>query len=484
MRIRITIALFIFLNGLLSSQKLVDAQFLAGYTSNQVSALLGLPVPYDIDLYKIVYMTPNVEGEMHEASGLVCIPQAENTVFPMVCYQHGTVDGRFDVPSELAGGYELALALSAFGYISCAADFVGLGESEGVHPYVHSSTEATAGVDLLLAVREMSEDDNYPPFYFSDQLFLGGYSQGGHASMAAHRLIEESYSDVFNIAAAAHMSGPYSISEKMLEFTLGDQEYQTVAYLAWLVLGYQAAYPELLKDFDLEDIFKDQYLDDIYEFRDEEIYLQELNSRLSQKLIAEVGGVFPRALLKEEILNALLSNPAHPLSMALADNDTYDWSPKALTNLYYCEGDDQVTFENAVLAESVMTANGSTTVSAIRMDNASPLDHGGCIAPTVTAVVFYFAALQNISTSTEDLLAQNKILSFNDGMQLVTQVPFELDNGSLRLRIIDLQGQPVMAKSCEAGLTFHEISQLPAGMYLVEVSRSGQQLHLNRLIKN
>ena len=484
MRNIFTFCLFLSVVYTAHAQRFQNAQFLTSFSSTEISAALGIPASYGVDLYKVVYLTPDFSGQDHQASGLICIPQAENTSFPLVCYQHGTVNGRNDVPSNLEGGYQLALALSAFGYVTCAADFVGLGDSPGIHGYVHAATEATAGVDLLLAAREMSEDENYPPFYVHDQLFIGGYSQGGHASMAAHRLIESEYTDEFNIAGCAHMSGPYSISEKMVEFTLGDMEYQTVSYLPWLALSYKAAYPELLKDYEIEDFFKAEYLDDIYLFRDETIGLSELNSRLSQKLIANVGGVIPKNMLKEDILNAILTDPTHPFSVALADNDTYDWAPESRTNIYYCEGDDQVTFENAVLAEAVMKSNGSSTVLALQMDPSFPFDHGQCISPTLTSVVFFFGSLQQTLTSTDEILAQNQIKTYTDGIQLVTEIPFSGDQKNRKLQVFNSHGQLVLAADCEAGMKMYDIVQLEPGMYFVNIYDNRGLIHANKFFKN
>lgn len=450
------------------AQKVESTTFLGSVTAAEISQLAGLPVPYAVDLYKVRYFTPDAVGEEHVASGLVCIPQNENLAFPLFCYQHGTVGGREDVPSRLAGGYELPLVFSALGFVVCAADFVGLGDSPGVHPYVHASTEATAGVDLLLAAREMSQDDSFPPFALNDQLFISGYSQGGHASMAAHRLIQEEYSNQFDVTGAAHMSGPYSISEKMVEFTLGDQEYGTVSYLAWLTLGYLEAYPVLLADISIEDVFKAEYLDDILAFRDEDISLWELNDRLIQSLETIVGAILPREILKEDVLNALLSDPSYPLSEALADNDTYDWSPTSPTNLYYCIGDEQVIFENATLAEAVMTQNGSTTVNALRLDNTFPLDHGQCVSPAVTSALFFFGSLQEFTTST-NLLFEEDITMHYAMAQLLCDVPMSYSENGLMLSLHSMDGRRVYHSNISAGLSLHDVGQLPAGIYLGNV---------------
>ena len=99
--------------------------------------------------------------------------------------------------------------------------------------------------------------------------------------MALHKEIEENYSDEFTVTASAPMSGPYSMSEEMIDFTLGEEEYASVSYLAWIVLAYQVAYADLLNDYSLEDIFKPEFIDDIIDFRDENIFRAELNSRMT-----------------------------------------------------------------------------------------------------------------------------------------------------------------------------------------------------------
>ena len=53
------------------------------------------------------------------------------------------------------------MIFAAFGYVVCAPDFVGLGDSPGVHPYVHAKTEASAAIDMLRAARELDADDTF-----------------------------------------------------------------------------------------------------------------------------------------------------------------------------------------------------------------------------------------------------------------------------------------------------------------------------------
>lgn len=469
MKLKFTLFCFVLSVNSLWAQKLEEASLIDNITAQEISALIGIPIAYDVDLYKLRYHTPDVNGNDHIASGLLCVPVSQTIVFPLACYQHGTVDGREDVPSRLAGGYELPLLLAALGYVTCAPDFIGLGDSPGIHPYVHSETEASAGVDMLFAVREMAGSDEFPDIRIHDQLFVGGYSQGGHASMALHRVLEEQYSDEFQVTAAAHMSGPYSISEKMIEFTLGDEEYGTVAYLAWVILSYKEAYADMLEDIELEDVFKTEYLDNILRFKNEEIGLFTLNDILSQQLIQEVGGVFPREMVRPAILDSLLNNPDYILNHILRLNDTFDWAPEAPTNLYYCRGDEQVTFENAILAEEVMLENGSNNIRAIQRDGLFPLSHTQCVAPVISAVNFFFDSYNQLLSSNSNIALDRNIKMHYYADQMYTEIPREYEGDDFVMKVFSLEGREVLSKAIDKGIAVHELNLPMSGMYVTTI---------------
>lgn len=480
-----TLLIIVLSINLVDAQRLVDLELKASLPAASVSALTGgLIVPYGVDLYKVRYMTPDTEGNDHMASGLLCIPNDPSLTYPLAVYQHGTVAGRDDVPSNLQGGFQLAMVFSAFGYVVCAPDYVGLGDSPGVHPYVHADTEASAAVDMLRAARELDADDSFDGLTLNDQVFVSGYSQGGHAAMAAHRELETNLSNEFTVTASAPMSGPYSISESMIDFTLGDQEYGTVAYLAWSTIGFKRAYPELLKDFELEDVFKAEYLDDIKEFESETIDLWELNSRLIQTLIATVGASVPRNMMKDDILNGILNDPSHPFSVALADNDTYDWTPQAPTNLYYCEGDDQVTFENAVLASQVMNDNGAPAVNAVRLDtDMAPEDHGGCVFPAALSAVTFFGTFQELLSSTETVSFDPNSKVYYANNLLNIEIPNERNGDYNLVTIYNQTGLKVWEQNVAKGTSNFDISHLMDGMYVVTLRDKEQLYKTEKLIK-
>src|SRR6186713_2120444 len=103
----------------LSQDYIVDFTYLGSRSKFELLVLFGQPVDYDIDLYKIRYKTPGSDLLPDTASGLMVVPQVPaGTQLPMVMYEHGTTNGPNDVPSQLRGGFEVAMAYGAFGFIT------------------------------------------------------------------------------------------------------------------------------------------------------------------------------------------------------------------------------------------------------------------------------------------------------------------------------------------------------------------------------
>ncbi|MFK7935299.1 MAG: T9SS type A sorting domain-containing protein [Saprospiraceae bacterium] len=448
----------------MNAQELISSELLGNISEAQLSFISPIPPNHGVDLYKVLYTTPDVQGVKDTASGLLCVPDVAGT-FPLLAYQHGTVGGPEDVPSNRRGGFELAVFFASQSFVTSAADFLGLGEARGFHPYVHAATEASAAIDMAYAVQDFIEME--ADYTLNEQLFITGYSQGGHASMAMHREIEQNLSDQFNIAAASHMSGPYSVSGVMRDLILSDEPYGTVAYLPNTVLGYQTAYGNIYND--LSEVFKEPYLTNIREFEAGTIELFELNDTLKTLLTEEVGATITKAMVQEDYMQALVDDPDHPANIALRDNDVFDWTPQAITRIYYCLADDQVPFRNSIVADSVMNANGALDVQAFNVgDN---LDHGGCVIPAVTATLDVFLREQEFSTDVNDI-ADSEIARFypNPASEQLF-VEFK-DNDFIRmqLEITDLSGKLQQRTVVESnGVAKLDIANLAEGIYLVKM---------------
>lgn len=452
-----------------AQEYLVTPTFLGTKTKLELLLTFGIPVEYDVDMYKLTYKTPGIDLLPDTASGLLVIPKAAaGTAFPIVVYDHGTTSGPQDVPSNLSGGYELALAYAAFGFITVAPDYLGMGESRGFHPYVHAATEASASFDILNATVEYLEE--HEAEWNVNYLFLTGYSQGGHASMAFHRELETFWQFVYPVTASTHMSGPYSISGIMKNRMLGDEPYGNPAYIAYLFLGMNEVYN---LHNETSEFFKPEYVNDVNEFYAGTINLDVLNSRL----LTTLQGGSPKNMIQDDIINAITNDPQHAINLALAENDTYNWAPSTPTRLYYCGMDTQVPFENAILAELTMNTLGAPDVLSV--NHGANLDHGPCVLPSAIASITFFRGF--LSTSTTSVPTQEDYLDiFPNPTSEFLYLNWETATGEVDYTIVNMQG--VVLKQGTTGDQYVRTNDLANGVYSL-ICKNGEQTKFARFVK-
>lgn len=393
-RILLFLILFVSFN-VVRGQNLVSAEFKGSFSKQElIDNTQNLLIQNGISFYKIVYTTTDIKGQETNASGLLVIPDLEEVEMPLLSYQHGTTFSDDAVPSELGIYASFPFNFGGFGYVVAAQDYLGYGESSGFHPYVHADTEASSGIDMLFAVREFATQMNLS---MNDQLFISGYSQGGHAAMAVHREIEQNFSNDFTVTASAPMSGPYSISGEMKKVMLSDEVFSFPSYLPNTILAFNEANNLFEK---VEEYFKIPYSTFINQFYNGAISLQTLDDNLRLFLNTNVGGAIPKYMLQDSIIEAVINQPDHPLNIAQKENDVYDWVPQAPTRLFYCMADDQVIYRNSIVADSVMNLRGAPDVEAKDID--SELTHVDCAPPAGFETLLFFLEIRNQITSVEE----------------------------------------------------------------------------------
>lgn len=408
-----------------------------------------------IELHKITYTTVDVLGKPDTASGLIILPSNGNKSFFPVIYQHGTVDDRNDVPSNVKGGWEAGAVFAGLGYFTILPDYLGLGTSRGYHPYVHAASQSWAAADMLKAAVTFAANAGIT---LNEKLFITGYSQGGHASMALHRDLEKSPIPGFKVAGASHLSGPYSISSSMLDILLSSQEYSNSAYVPHTLLGYNPIYKLYT---DLSQVIKPAYLDIVLRRQKEEIGLGQMNTLLTAALKKEHGKAIPSLIFQDSVVNNIKNNPNHPVRLALKANDTYDWAPKAPTRILYCKADEQVVYTNAIFADSVMRARGAQNIFI--KDLNSSFSHGQCVEPALLNSVLFFKSL-SVSTSLFALNSKTTDLKVYPN-PASTYLYFENLPKASKVEWFNLQGQRMGNVTLDAGNELF-IGDLSDGMYL------------------
>lgn len=437
---------------------LVSSTFINSTPSWLLGILPGIPAQYNVDYYRLTYNTVNAVGEPTVASGAIAIPVGSACdVFPLAAYCHGTVLRQTDVPSFGSSESAIVRVLSSSGYIMVAPDYIGLGVNPGVHPYVHAQSQATATIDLIYAAREflatLPQSDN-------GEVFITGYSQGGHAAMATVKYAQDNnLLDEIGIVAGAPCSGPYHMSGPQAESILSDEPYSNPGYIVYLLVSYETAYGTIYNE--LGDVVQEPYAETIAPYFDgaQDQYNMSTVNALLPAQISE--------LMVDTVLENFTNNLNHPLWVALRDNDNYDWTPQMPIRMYYCSGDEQVSFQNSISALAAMQANNVADVDAINVLPGGT--HGACVVPALVAVYNWFTSLATpcgLTTSTSDTVTESASLEIWPNPARET-VFVRTAHGPGVVSVFDASGRMVLQHNSTAQVTPLELNHLKEGYYLV-----------------
>ncbi len=329
---------------------------------------LNLQATNDVQIYSVRYETIDPAGQLTEASALVAFPTNVDKNYPLIAYQHGTEVLRDNAPSQKPN-HMSTLALAATGYVVVSADYLGLGESNSLHPYVHAHSLATTIIDALRATKQLVAEKG---INLNSQLFLAGYSEGGYATMVAHREIQKNYSDEFTVTASAPMAGPYDLSGTMVEQLFNDAPLPSPFYFPYTLLAYNQIYgfTETLSDY-----FQSPYDQNITSLYDGNHSDSEIDSAIPEK----------RQLYTQHFFDLLDGESNSGLKVALTENDSFRWVPNSPMYLFHCINDEKVPYQNTQVAFDYFQSTNATQVQLFAIDepalNQGEQVHSDCAIP-------------------------------------------------------------------------------------------------------
>ena len=456
MNLRRTLFSFSLLLGLCTTVFAQSAELLTTYTQSQLAttaAVFGIPsesfsADYDVNAYRVTYDMPFL-GDTIEVSGALFVPQGfdDPCGLPIHIYMHGTIFDRTDAPSFLSIEGSFGGLMSTLGQLVLMPDYVGLGTSTLMHPYVHADSESDAGFYMMRAADALSDELGYA---LNGQNFISGYSQGGHAAMALARdLTTTAYGDEFPLSGAVPGSGPYDISGTQFPQTFEFETYSNPAYLAYNVIGWNSVYGTLYDD--LSEVFQEPYASTMLDLFDGTNDAETINNACPSTLEE-----FLQPGLVEEIQN----DPMHPFHLAALDNDVYQWIPEAPVEMYYCTQDEQVFYQNALVADAWMTENGSTLHSST---NLGAYDHGQCAGLAIFGGTLWIQdRVEECATAIEEA-----------SMSALRMYP---NPASERVTLVGVQATETWSLSTWTGTLVRtgqgpavDVSNLPSGMWMVRV---------------
>lgn len=347
--------------GTLTAARLDEAMTAAG---------LGQAVPKalcDVKFIELNYETVGTDGEVTNASGALLVPAGNcaGRTFPLVGHAKGTdvEKGRMLAKPTDQRAIELAAVYAAQGYAVAATDYLGFGKSAYTyHPYIHAATEASSIIDGLRAARHAARSLNIS---MSGKVLLAGFSQGGHASMAAQQAIEKDFPGEFSIAAGAHMSGPYDV-ERLLRRADAISGYPL--FIPYLITGYQRAYGGIYSK--PADVFQMPYADYI-----EKLLPNHTDTQTSLFASGKLPAPAPtwneaRArIMQPAYLSDIANNSANALVVAARKNGLLGWSPKAPVLLCGGTADPVVVYKDSTaVALADFQSRGVSNVEVVDVD--------------------------------------------------------------------------------------------------------------------
>lgn len=266
---------------------------------------------YDVAVIKLVYETIDKNGDPATASGALVIPQDGDNTLPLLSYHHGTEPKRSQVASVSPLFVFESLIYASSGFLTCTPDYLGLGESQEVHPYLIADLSASATIDMLRATRAYCCEQGIA---LNEKLFLSGYSEGGFVTLATHETLETDYSDEFSVTASTPMAGPYDLMETA-RILLTQPEYPHPSYFGYIITAYSDVY-----GWDrFDEIFQAPYADLIPELFDGTYSSGYIESQLTSNITE---------LVTSEFINGFLGDGEQALKTALRENSPLNWTPR------------------------------------------------------------------------------------------------------------------------------------------------------------
>ncbi len=312
---------------------------------------LDIPVAslqYDVDVYKVSYST-QYKGEEIVASGVVALPVMEKAKGTL-SFQHGTIAADDQAPSNNLTTNDLLVyaTVASAGLMVSIPDYIGFGSSVDImHPYYDEDLTASAIVDQLYAAKELADAIGLD---LPEDLYLAGYSQGGYATMAAHKYYEERDIDGYKLKVSFPAAGGYDV-KGVRDYFFEQETYDEPFFIAYVAESYRVTYDWTEP---LTAYFKEPYASRIPNLFGGDLSGSEINMQLTTE-IAE--------LVAEDYLENTDDEKYDEINGAFEANSLTDWTPGIEMIMYHGSADITVPYENSVEVFNHFNSNKVSLIS-------------------------------------------------------------------------------------------------------------------------
>ncbi len=282
----------------------------------------------------VTYPSTLPNGDPVVLSGKIYLPKNKK-VKNIIIANHYTICSNREAPSH-ASSIEGIFAIKD--YIVLMPDYIGYGISDSIpHPYLHLQSTVRSAIDMLKAAIPYLRANCYA---YNPALILVGYSQGGAATLALQKELEEHYPDQYAIQKVFAGAGPYDLAatfDYYVEHTTTD----IPCSLPMLIAGMN--YGEDLQ-LNLNDFFQ-PILQKAYPqlIASKNKTMNEVNTELGNEI---------KLLLKPCIFHKQ-TYPTAVLYDAVLKNSIVHWTPQANLYMFHSTEDNMVPFLNSEHAKQV-----------------------------------------------------------------------------------------------------------------------------------
>ena len=307
-----------------------------------------------VTAYEVEYRTrdPVLEKKI-TASGLLLVPSLSRPL-PLLVYHRATLLTKSAAPSLIPDTMIVIdpitderanmIMLAMQGYIVLAPDYTGYGSSDNIrHPYLHRKSVAQTSLDMFFSVTEALKEYEIP---FTQDVYVMGYSQGGHGAVAFAQEFQYSNTSEFTIKALAAGGGPYDILETVRD--IFDQNLITKVTTLLFLQAYTDIY-----NWDLDTIVK------------KSSYKKVIESAFDYEDIEEPAEKIPNTaddLFKSQFIEDIQKGRNDSIQTVLEENSVHNWAPSAPVLLFHARNDKIVPYSNMDIAYDSFNRNGSADV--------------------------------------------------------------------------------------------------------------------------
>ena len=321
------------------------------------------PAKNAVQLYRVTYpsVVPELGNKPTTASGLIAVPVDASGKLPVVSYQHGSVFGKDEVPSNPEQSAETRLMLANFGgqgYMVIAADYFGKGISTEANSYIVKASTQQACLDMLFAAQALAPDLGVE----LGSLFVSGWSQGG---WSAFTFLDKLESVGIPVTAAAVPSGPVDLYATVNRWANNWQQIDAV-YIPPLVSIMVNAFEQYYALPGLANsAIKPEYQEPTRQLYFNEIPYEDALKQLPAKLPDMLNDDFRAAIARGE----------SRFSRLLQESHAYRWRSVTPARVYYGGIDEVTPVFIGTMPVGYQKAIGGAEVTAV--DAGAQADHRG-----------------------------------------------------------------------------------------------------------